>query len=159
MRLFRQLCLEKGSLMVSVLLLCNELKQAASGVFPSKGLRGIWSWTGTAADLQEYTVRKPPLLLSMISTKWDKAGREPCLYRAERGSGLCTPSPAPHTLPDPSAPLGALGASWWHGLGQSWTLSWGHLCGDSLFQCHSAASSWMQFVVTAWNQIASDDLM
>lgn len=40
MKFFRQLCLDMVSLMVSALLLRNETKQAASGVFPSKGLKG-----------------------------------------------------------------------------------------------------------------------
>jgi len=39
--IFRQLCLEMVSITVSTLPLCNETKQAASGAFLSKGLRGI----------------------------------------------------------------------------------------------------------------------
>lgn len=111
MRLFRQLCLEKGSLMLSVLLLCNETEQAESGVFPSKGLWGIWPWAGDRSWPEGISSEGPSSLAWQAQR--GQSWKEPCLLRAERGSGLCTPSAAPHTLPGPSAPLGA---AWYHGL-------------------------------------------
>lgn len=119
MRLFRQLCLAKG---LPNGFCCAPVQWNWASRIWGLSLQGIKRdlILSSEEQLKEYAVRDPRLLLSMMSTEQEKAGRELCLHRAERGSGLCTPPAAPHTLPDPSAPLDP---SWYHGLGHSWTLS------------------------------------
>lgn len=155
MRFFRQLCLEKGSLMVSDLLLCNETEQAASGVFPSKGLGGIWSSAVSSSWPEGIHTAGPSALAQHDKHRVGQSWKGALPAQGREGQWALHSLTSP---PHPATSQCSSGSILIPRPGTQLNPFWGYFCGDSLFQCHSAASSWMQSDVTAWNQIASDDL-